>query len=169
LRAKQVLVIGYGSDHCTGRAYEIAYKVGKEVASRGAVLITGGLGGVMEAASKGARDRSGLVVGIIPQDEKHYANTYCDVVVPTGMGHTRNFITAYSADAVIVVGGGVGTAIEVRVAYLKAKPIVAIKSSGGTADRIAGTYLDDRRLVKVEFEEEPERAVERALSLLDKA
>jgi uncharacterized protein (TIGR00725 family) len=169
LRVKQVLVIGYGSGHCTGRAYEIAYKVGREVASRGTVLITGGLGGVMEAASKGAKDRGGLVVGIIPQDEKRYANMYCDVVIPTGMGHTRNFIMAYSADAVIVVGGGVGTAIEARAAYLKAKPIVAVKGSGGTADRIAGTYLDDRRLVKVECEEEPERAVERALSLLEKA
>lgn len=167
MRAKQILVIGYGSDYCTDRAYEIAYKVGKEVASRGTVLITGGLGGVMEAASKGAKDRGGFVVGIIPQDEKHYANTYCDIVIPTGMGHTRNFITAYSADAVIVVGGGVGTAIEARVAYLKAKPIVAIKGSGGTADRIAGTFLDDRRLVKVESEEDPGRVVERALSLLD--
>ena len=167
MRAKQILVIGYGSDSCTDRAYEIAYKVGEEVASRGTVLITGGLGGVMEAASKGAKDRDGLVVGIIPQDEKHYANTYCDIVIPTGLGHIRNFITAYSADAVIVVGGGVGTAIEARVAYLKAKPIVTIKGSGGTADRIAGTYLDDRHLVKVECGEDPGRVVERALSLLD--
>jgi len=121
----------------------------------------------MEAASKGAKDRDGLVVGIIPQDEKHYANTYCDIVIPTGLGQIRNFITAYSADAVIVVGGGVGTAIEAKVAYLKAKPIVAIKGSGGTADRIAGTYLDDRRIVKVESEEDPGRVVEKALSLLD--
>ena len=165
LRARQVLVIGYGVDHCTEHAYNVAYMVGKDVALQGAILITGGLGGVMEAASKGAKDEGGLVVGIIPQDEKSYANPYCDVVIPTGMGHTRDFITAYSADAVVVVGGGVGTAIEARVAYLKNKPIVAIKGSGGTADDIAGKYLDDRRLVKVMGEEDPRKAVEKVLDL----
>jgi uncharacterized protein (TIGR00725 family) len=105
------------------------------------------------------------VVGIIPQDEKEYANQYCDVVIPTGMGHIRDFITAYSADAVIVVGGGVGTAIEARVAYLKATPIVAIKGSGGIADNIAEKYLDDRRIIKVVGVEDPIKAVERALDL----
>jgi uncharacterized protein (TIGR00725 family) len=162
--AKQVLVIGYSAEHCTDQAYGIALRVGEEIALRGAVLVTGGLGGVMEAASKGAKNRGGLVVGIIPHDERGYANRYCDVVIPTGMGHIRDFITAYSADAVVVVGGGVGTAIEARAAYLKAKPIVAIKGSGGTADRIAGTYLDDRRLTRVMSEEDPAKAVERALS-----
>lgn len=161
---KQILIIGYGSDNCTEKAYQLSYKVGEEVAQRGAVLITGGLGGVMEAASKGAKYHGGLVVGIIPQDEKGYANQYCDVIIATGMGYIRDFITAYSADAVVVVGGGVGTAIEARVAYLKAKTIVAIKGSGGTADRIAGKYLDERHLVRVIGEENPRKAVERALS-----
>ena len=88
MKEKQIVVIGYNSDHCTDNAYRLAYEVGGEVALQGAVLITGGLGGVMEAASKGAKDRGGLVVGIIPQDEKHYANVYCDVVIPTGLGHS---------------------------------------------------------------------------------
>ncbi len=166
MKVKQILVIGYGSDQCTDLAFDLAYRVGEEVARHGAVLITGGLGGVMEAASKGAKERGGLVLGIIPQNEKDYANSYCDVVIPTGMGHIRDFITAYSADAVIVVGGGVGTAIEVRAAYLKAKPIIAMKGSGGTADIIAGTYLDDRRLVKVLEEEDPEKGVETAIKML---
>jgi uncharacterized protein (TIGR00725 family) len=166
LRAKQVLVIGYGSDHCTEHAYNKAYMVGKDVARQGAILITGGLGGVMEAASKGAKDEGGLVVGIIPQDEKSYANPYCDVVISTGMGYIRDFINAYSADVVIVVGGGVGTSIEAMAAYLKTKPIIAIKGTGGTADRIVGKYLDDRRLVKVLGEEDPGKAVEKALSLV---
>ena len=139
--------------------------VGKEVALHGAVLITGGLEGVMEASSKGAKDHGGFVVGIIPHDEKSYANPYCDVVIPSGLGYARDFVTAYSADAVIVVGGGVGTDIEARVAYLKAKPIVAIQGSGGTADRIAGTYLDNRRIVKVIGEEDPSKAVVKALEI----
>jgi uncharacterized protein (TIGR00725 family) len=130
MKRMQILVIGYNSDHCTEHAYKIAYEVWEEVALQGAILITGGLGGVIEAASKGARDQGGLVVGIIPQDEKRYANAFCDVVISTGLGHSRNFATAYSGDAVIVVGGGVGTAIEAGVAYQKGKPIIAIRGSG---------------------------------------
>ena len=163
LKKKQVLVIGYNAEHCTDKAYKIAYRVGEEVALHGAILVTGGLGGVMEAASKGARNKGGLVVGIIPQAEKSYANPYCDIVIATGLGYARNFVTAYSGDVVVVVGGGVGTAIEARVAYLKAKPIIAIQGSGGTADRIAGTYLDDRHLVKVIGEEDPAMAVVKAM------
>jgi uncharacterized protein (TIGR00725 family) len=147
------------------QAYEIAYVVGKEIALHGAVLITGGLGGVMEAASKGAKDQNGFVIGIIPHDEKSYANPYCDVVIPTGIGYARDFITAYSADAVIVIGGGVGTAIEARVAYTKTKPIIAIQGSGGTADKIAGTSLDDRYQIKVLGETDPIKAVAHALAL----
>ena len=72
----QILVIGYSAEHCTKKAYRIAYEVGQEVAQQGAILITGGLGGVMEAASKGASETGGLVVSIIPQDEKSWANKY---------------------------------------------------------------------------------------------
>lgn len=165
-RSVQLLVIGYGSDHCPKEAYEIAYKVGEEIAKHRAVLITGGLGGVMEAASKGAKEQGGLVVGIVPQDSKTEANPYNDIIISTGMGHSRNFITAYSADAVIVIGGGVGTMIEACVAYIKAKPIIAIAGSGGVADELADSYLDDRCFVKVLGERDPKKAVERALSLL---
>ena len=159
-------MIGYNADHCNDHAYRLAYEVGAEVVLQGGVLITGGLGGVMEAASKGARDCGGLVVGIIPQDEKEYANAYCDVVIATGLGHCRNFVTAYSGDAVILVGGGVGTAIEAGVAYQKRKPIVALRGSGGTADQIGGQYLDDRCLVKVMEEEKPRMAVEKVFRIL---
>jgi hypothetical protein len=166
MRRMQILVVGSDSDHCTEHAYKLAYAVGEEVALKGAILITGGLGGIMEAASKGAKARGGLVVGIIPQDEKRFANAYCDVVIPTGLGYSRNFVTAYSGDAVIVVGGGVGTAIEAGVAYQKGKPIVALRGSGGTADKIYGQYLDDRQLVEVMEEEDPLIAVEKAVRAL---
>jgi uncharacterized protein (TIGR00725 family) len=81
------------------------------------------------------------------------------------MGYAQDFITAYSADAVIIIGGGVGTAIEARVAYLKSKPIIAIQGSGGTADKLVGTYLDDRHLIKVLGEADPIKAVRRALDI----
>jgi uncharacterized protein (TIGR00725 family) len=165
-RRKQILVIGYGKDHCTDVASRIAYQVGLEIARRGAVLITGGLGGVMEAASKGAKKGSGLVVGIIPQDNMMMSNDYCDVVVATGIGYARDFATAYSADAIIVVGGGVGTLIEMAAAYQKGTPVVAVKGTGGVADRFVDTYVDDREMVRVLGEDSPEGAVSRAFSLI---
>lgn len=160
-----ILVIGYSSEHYTKKAYRIAYEVGQEIANHKAILITGGLGGIMEAASKGAYKAGGFVVSIIPQDEKSHANKYSNVIIPTGIGISRDFITAYSADAVIVVGGGVGTIIETCVAYLKSKPIFAIRGSGGAADKIADTYLDDRKLVKIVGVDSPKEAVERSLKL----
>ncbi len=165
-RKPQILVIGYGGDDCTKEAFNLAFEVGLEVARRGAILVTGGLMGVMEASSRGAREGGGVVVGIIPQEEKVFANRYCDIVIPTGMGYARDFVTAYAGDAVIVVGGGVGTLVEACVAYRKGKPIVSITGSGGVADRIAGIYLDERRIVKVWGENRPRDAVKRAIDLL---
>jgi len=128
--------------------------------------MTGGLGGVMEAASKGAKRGRGLVVGIIPQDDKMMSNDYCDVVVATGVGFARDFVTAYSADAIIVVGGGAGTLIEMSAAYQKGIPIVAVKGTGGVADRSVDTYIDDREIERVLGEDSPEGAVNRAFSLI---
>jgi uncharacterized protein (TIGR00725 family) len=164
-RKIQILVIGSSETHCSEHECQLAYEIGCEVARHRVVLVTGGLGGVMEAASKGARENGGLTVGIIPQDDAKYANQYCEIVIPTGIGWTRDFLTAYSADAVIVIGGGAGTAIETHVAYMKSKPIVALEGSGGFADSVADSYLDDRKLVKVTKEKEPRRAVERALQM----
>src|SRR3989449_1643614 len=102
----------------------------------------------MEAAGRGAKEKGGMVVGIIPNEDMSYANPYCDIIIPTGIGFARNFITAYAADAAIVVGGGAGTFIEACVAYQKGKPIVALIGSGGTPGKIADTFLDDRKTVK---------------------
>ncbi len=164
-RKTQILVIGSSETHCSEHECQLAYEVGCEVARHHAVLVTGGLGGVMEAASKGARENDGLTVGIIPQDDVKYANAYCDIVIPTGMGWARDFLTAYSADAVIMIGGGAGTATETYIAYMKSTPIVALEGSGGFADSVPDSYLDDRKLVKIIKEKEPKRAVERALQM----
>ena len=162
-RLIQVLVIGSDGDHCPPATYEAAKEVGAQIASRSAVTVTGGLGGVMEAACRGAKEKGGFVVGIIPHEDMSYANPFCDIIIPTGMGFARNFITAYSADAAIVVGGGAGTYIEACVAYQKRKPIVALTGSGGTADKISDTFLDDRKTVKVIPASTPKEAVERAI------
>lgn len=165
-RKPHILVAGSSEDHCSEKVLRLAYEVGREIARHGAILVTGGLGGVMEASSRGAKEAGGLVVGIIPHEDPYHANEYCDVVVATGIGWARNFATAYTADAVILVGGGAGTAIEAMVAYFKGKPIIALKGSGGYAEEAAGRYLDDRKICKVEEAETPEEAVNLALKKL---
>lgn len=162
----QILVIGYSAELCNDNAYDTAYSVGREVAKAGAVLVTGGLGGVMEAASKGATEEGGLVVGIIPQDDPKAANPYCDIVIPTGMGIMRDFLTAFACDAMIIVGGGAGSLIEASASYLKGKPILTIKGTGGIADELAGKYLDGRRTTKILGVNSPSEAVKKALNLI---
>ena len=165
-RKPQILVVGYNSDSCTRKAYDIAYKVGREIARRRAILVTGGLGGVMEAACKGASEAGGIALGIVPYDEFSKANKYCNIIVCSGVGYARNFITAYSADGAIIVGGGVGTLIEVGVVYMKKKPVVAILGSGGVADHYAGKYLDDRKSVKILPSKNAKEAVARIIRKL---
>jgi uncharacterized protein (TIGR00725 family) len=165
-RRVQILVIGFGKEHCPEAACEAAYQVGLEVARRGALLISGGLGGVMEAASRGAKEGGGFVIGIVPQDDKGAANEFCDAVIATGMGFARDFVTAYSADAIIIVGGGAGTMIEVAAAYQKGIPIVAVKDTGGMADQLVDTYIDDRKVERILGEITPQKAVETAFALI---
>jgi len=148
-RVVQIAVLGSDKDVCTSQAYKIAYEVGKEIADEGFVLITGGGGGVMEAASKGAKAASGLTIGILFGSKKESANKYCDVIIPSGIGFARDSINANSADAVILVGGGVGTLSEATYAYFSEIPIIAMVKSGGTARKYANKFLDKRRKERI--------------------
>ena len=163
-RKSQVSVIGYDAKVCTKAAYDAAYRVGNALAKGGAVVINGGLGGVMEAASKGASDAGGLAVGIIPPDDASQANQYCAVVIPSGFGFARNFLVVNSADALVIVGGGAGTLTEAAAAYGKGKPLIAVKGTGGVADTWAEKYFDDRKTLLVSGASSPEEAAEMALS-----
>ncbi|MEK6931849.1 MAG: TIGR00725 family protein [Thermoproteota archaeon] len=162
----QILIVGHNDSGCTPDHEKIAYEIGYEVAKSNCVLITGGLGGVMKAASHGAHDAIGLTVGIIPQDDASFANEFCDVVIPSGMGMTRDFLTALSADGVIVVGGGSGTLSEICAAYIHKKPIVAIRNTGGAADRFIDGYVDHRKIVKIIGVDSPKDAVKKILELI---
>jgi len=159
-KKNQILVIGHDDEGCTPIHEKMAYETGTEIAKSGAVLVTGGLGGVMKAASNGAHDAGGMVVGIIPQNDSSAANEFCDIVIPTGMGHTRDFLTALSADGVIVIGGGSGTLTEVCASYVHKKPIVTLKKSGGVAEKYTDQYLDHRNYVKIIGADSPKDAVE---------
>jgi len=159
----QISVVGFNEDSCTPAARDAAYRVGKAIAMEGATMVCGGLGGVMEAACKGASEAGGLAVGIVPSADLAQANKYCDVVVATGLGWSRNFVVAYSGDAVIVVGGGAGTLTEAAAAYQADKPIVSVKGTGGVADEWGGRYFDERRTRRMIEGSSPEDAVKKVL------
>lgn len=159
MRKLQIAVIGYNGDRCTEDARRLAYETGKEIAKAGAVLVCGGLGGVMEAACKGAKEAGGTTVGIIPQDDFSHANKYCDIVICSTIGFARDFIVAASADGIIAVGGGVGTLTELSIGYLMKKPMAAVSGSGGTADLYGGKFLDERKRVEIRLAATPAEAV----------
>ncbi len=163
----QILIIGNNQSGTTPELEKIAYDTGMEVAKSGAVLVTGGLDGVMKAASHGAKDAGGLTLGIIPQDNPSFANEYCDIVVPSGMGLARDFLNALSADGVIIIGGGSGTLSETCAAYMYKKPIVAIKNSGGVAEKYSDQYLDHRKNVLIIGVSSPREAVKTILEKIN--
>jgi uncharacterized protein (TIGR00725 family) len=118
----QVSVIGSGAEHAS-RAEE----VGRLLAERGCVVVTGGRGEVMAAASRGAKSAGGTTIGILPGTDRSDANEWVDHVVVTGLGHMRNFAVAASADAVIAVGGRWGTLSEIAFAKLLGRPVVILE------------------------------------------
>ncbi len=166
-RKIQILLIGHNENGSTPEVEKIAYETGLEIAKSGAVLITGGLGGVMHAACHGAKDGGGLTVGIIPQNDPSFANEYCDIVIPTGIGLARDFLNALAGDGVIIVGGGSGTLSETCAAYMYKKPIAAIKNSGGIADRFADQYLDHRKNTMIVGVNSPKEAVKYILEKIN--
>lgn len=128
-----IAVIGGGT--CTTEESALAEETGRLLAEAGAVLVCGGLGGVMEAAAKGAKANGGVTVGILPGDDPATANRYIDVPLATGLGEMRNFLIVRTAHALIAIGGGVGTLSEIALAQRIGKPVVGLHDSfGNTVD-----------------------------------
>jgi uncharacterized protein (TIGR00725 family) len=115
-----------GGSSITRDIYKIAYETGKLIGERGYALITGGLGGVMEAASKGAKEGGGIVIGILPGNSRETANTWVDIPIVTGMSHARNVIITQTADILIAIDGRVGTQSEIAFGHIYRKKIIGI-------------------------------------------
>lgn len=130
---------------------EQAAAVGRALAGAGAVVVCGGLSGVMAAACRGAKEAGGTTLGILPGTDRSAANPWVDVAVATGMGEARNALVVRSADAVVALGGGYGTLSEIALALKTGRPVVGL----GTWD-IAG----------VEVVATPDEAVSLALALV---
>ena len=107
---------------------EKAYEVGREIAHRGAVLICGGLGGVMQAAAQGAYDAGGITIGILPGADRRAANAFLTFSLATNLGHARNIVIAHSADGLIAVDGSYGTISEAAIALKLGKPVVGLST-----------------------------------------
>ena len=119
--ATQVSVIGSGAEW-----EDAAEEVGRLLAERGCTVVTGGLGEVMAAAHRGAKEAGGTTIAILPGEARDAANAWADHVVVTGIGHARNLAVAASGDAVIAVGGSYGTIAEMALALRLGRPIVAL-------------------------------------------
>lgn len=125
-RRRLVAVCGE-SDPQTSLA-DLAFELGRGIAQHGAVLICGGLTGVMEHAARGARAAGGLTIGLLPGDSPDEANEYIDVAIATGLGHARNALLALTADGVVALGGGLGTLSEIALALRNGRPTIGIKT-----------------------------------------
>lgn len=121
-----VAVIGAGIADAETMA--LAEEVGRLIAENGALLVCGGLGGVMEAAAKGAKSAGGTTVGILPQPYRHDANAYIDVPIATGFGEGRNVFVVRTADALIAIGGEYGTLSEIAFALKSGKPVIGLNT-----------------------------------------
>jgi len=173
-RKLMIGVIGTGGradSFLTDEALAAAEAVGRLLAERGAVTLSGGGGGVMEAVSKGAHEAGGLTLGIIPGMDKTTPNPYVHITFTTGIGIMRNWLTIRASDAVIMISGGIGTLNELTAGMDERNiPMIVLEGTGGWSDRIReiaydGCYLDARRTVPVNFASTPEEAVDLALKL----
>jgi uncharacterized protein (TIGR00725 family) len=117
-----------GASAATAEEEAIATDVGRLLAEAGVIVVTGGLGGVMAAACRGARDAGGRTVGLLPGDDRSEANPWVDVAIPTGMGEARNALVARATDALIAVGGEFGTLSEIAIALKLGRPVIGISS-----------------------------------------
>jgi len=154
---KFIAVIGGSSP--SPQDLEIAEEVGREIARHGAVLICGGLGGVMEASCRGAHGEGGLTVGILPGDNPTTANPFVSIPIVTGIGYARNPIVVKSSRAVIAVGGSYGTLTEIAYAIQHGIPVIGLNTWS-----ISRRGKVDKAIIQAE---NPVQAVELALDLAD--
>lgn len=149
-QATVIGVIGAGQASAAGLA--LAEEVGRLLAEAGAVLVCGGLGGIMEAACRGACQAGGATLGLLPGNDASAANPFVSLAVPTGLGHARNVLVAQTARVLIAVEGEYGTLSEIAIGRKLGRPVIALNSWPG--------------LPGVDYVTTPRQAVELALQRL---
>ena len=122
------LIAVVGGNEASPENLHLAEEVGRELARRGVALVCGGLGGIMEAACRGAKEAGGTTVGILPGSDPSAANPYVDIPICTGMGYARNVVVVKSAGAVIAVNGAYGTLSEIAHALGEDVPVIGLNT-----------------------------------------
>lgn len=125
---KKRFIAVIGGNQCSPQEAQLAEEVGRELARRGAILVCGGLGGIMEAACKGAQSAGGITIGILPGDSRQAANRYVQIPIVTGLGYARNLAVVKSAQAVIAIDGSYGTLSEISYALQSGIPVIGINT-----------------------------------------
>ncbi|MGI8420399.1 MAG: hypothetical protein ACR2LN_07220 [Candidatus Levyibacteriota bacterium] len=170
----QIGVMGSCSDLRYSKQIEkMAEEVGYWIAQKNAILFFGAekdFESLSSAACRGVRKASGLSVGVTYGKGKNVIEKNADVLIASGLerGGGRELVLVLSCDAIITISGGSGTLTEMAIAYQANIPIVALQNTGGWSDRLAGTYLDLRKRIKIEIATSPKEAVEKAQKLAKK-
>ncbi len=154
---KKLIIAVIGGGKCSAQEAVLAEAVGRELAKRGAILVCGGLTGVMEAACRGASIESGLTIGILPSDNPADCNPYVQIPVATGAGYARNVAVVNSAQAVIAIDGDYGTLTEIGFALKSKIPVVGLNTWS-----LYRSGEQDTSIIKAE---DAVDAVEKAISL----
>ena len=150
-----------GGSQASKEEVKLAEKVGRELAKQGATLVCGGLGGIMEAACRGAQSEGGVTIGILPGGSRQTANPYVQIPIVTNLGEARNVVVVKSAEAVIAIGGGYGTLSEIGHALRNGIAVVGLKTwSLSRNGQLDGSIIPAQN---------PIEAVDIALSLVTRA
>ncbi len=175
-RKIQIGVMGSAADlNYSKKIEQIAFDVGRFIAESGNITVYGAekdYDSLSTAASRGAKSAGGLTIGVTYGKSKDIwdKNGDTDVIICTGLerGGGREFVLVNSCDAVIIISGGSGTLTEAAIAYQSNIPIVAIVKTGGWSDKLAGTYIDQRKRLKIVATDDSRKAVKKAISLARK-
>jgi len=157
LQNKKSFIAVIGGSQCSAKEAKLAEEVGRELARQGAILVCGGLGGVMEAACKGASSEGGITIGILPGDSHRAANPYVQVPIVTGLGYARNIVVVKSAQAIIAIGGSYGTLSEIGHALQNNIPVIGLNTWS-----LSRNGKQDSSIIPAE---NPTEAVTKALNL----
>jgi uncharacterized protein (TIGR00725 family) len=159
MKNRQVFIGVIGGSEVSPQAAKLAEEVGREIGRRGAVLVCGGLSGVMEAACKGANEAGGLTIGILPGESRWEANPYVKIPIVTGIGHARNLAVVKSSQAVIAIDGSYGTLTEIGHALQSNIPVIGLGTWEISMDRKA-----DNNII---IAKNPKEAVDKAMEMIN--
>jgi len=145
---RRILVSVIGGHDATDEVAQIAHETGIIIAKVGAILVCGGLGGCMEASSKGAKEAGGTTIGLLPGKDKEDANPYIDIPIPTTIGYARNAMVACSADVIIALPGSYGTSCEISYGMVYGRPIIDFGNWNVEGTIKAETLEDVEKILK---------------------